>query len=107
MKDTYNYRLNCEGIVDGTIVSLRAIDREEADAEMQRHIEAMTRNGIGFSFVRTGRLNTAQIMGAQGGAKSKRTISKKDQAKMQKARRIAKQNVPHHPRQPGDKAGNK
>ena len=93
MKDTYNYRLNCEGIIDGTIVSFKAVNREEADAEMQRHINAMTRNGIGFSFVRTGTLTPAQVMGAQGGAKSRRTITTKQQAALQKARRMSKQNA--------------
>lgn len=102
MKETYNYRLNCEGIIDGTIVSFKASNREAADAEMKHHIEKMTRKGIGFAFVRTGAMTSAQITGAQGGAKSKRTITKKQQASLQKARRIAKQNVPHHlPRKAG------
>lgn len=92
MKDTYNYRLNCEGIINGTIVSIKSSSRKEADARMQRQIESATKTGIGFSFVRIGKLTPAQIMGAQGGAKSKRTITKKQQDALQKARSLARQN---------------
>lgn len=93
MKTTYNYRLNCEGIIDGTIVSFKADSREEADAEMKKTVAKCRQHPMGYSFVRCGKMTSAQVTGSQGGAKSKRTITKRQQAAMQKARRASKKNV--------------
>jgi hypothetical protein len=93
MKQVYNYRLHCDGIIDGTLVSFRAESREQADAQMAAHIANMQRGKIGYSFVRCGKLTMAQLTGSVGGAKSKREISPRQQAAMQKARREKRRGV--------------
>jgi hypothetical protein len=86
---TYNYTLKCKGILNNTLTSVRANSREEADKKVNARLESskLEIQSSQFVFRSEGNMTIAQICGASGGQKSKRSITPEQQAKMQAARK--------------------
>ena len=86
----YTFEMACQNsILTGTKISTKAKNEEEARAKCLAIIKNATDDiGLGYlSLIDPEKtLSEAQKMGAKGGAKSRRKITKEQQEKMQKAR---------------------
>lgn len=85
----YHYQLRDAGILDGTVMTVTAATRHEANVTAINHLLTI-QTGMPkarIEFLASGNVSAAALMGAKGGAKSKRKITKTQQAAMQKARK--------------------
>lgn len=85
----YHYQIRCPGILDETVVTFTAPSLEAADVIATEHTEQL-RKGLPtatMTLLAKGAMSAAALMGAKGGTKSKRKITKTQQAAMQKARK--------------------
>lgn len=92
----YNYKIECgDAVMNGVKVSAKAESDEAARVKILESMKKATRelDVTGLQLLGTGKLTPAQMLGAAGGKKSRRSISPEHQKKMQEGR--AKKSQPN------------